>query len=392
VIHRDVSTANIIVSEDGKVKLTDFGLAKGSADLSVTESGGMVGSPYYISPEQVRSNTGCDQRSDIYSTGVVLYELLTGHRPFENESTFLLMQAHVQHVPQPPVERNPAIPIFISEAILKALAKKPTDRFQNAAEFLAALEGPAERSAPAPKVVAVQQPVAPPAPSHSYAAPIPPETIPSQPARARFFLPKSLQSPVAMATLGIGIVAAAVAPVFFYDFEEGKSRFANATPLSLPEPVRKDSAPATRPMGDIDPEALSSGPKELPILPVGNGGLTAKRQGSARKIIAPTVAAPPPKIMVWGDARASVAPKSEPVAAATPPLKPEPAAAVSRKIEEPPSLIATPAKATIEPTMPQPGTTVQRRGLFRRFANGVKALNPIRKDNAVQAAPVASIP
>ncbi|MEO5951490.1 MAG: serine/threonine-protein kinase, partial [Chloroflexia bacterium] len=160
VVHRDVSTANVIVNEQGQIKLTDFGLAKDKTDLNVTESGGMIGSPYYISPEQVRDASACDQRSDIYSTGVVLYELLTGTKPFESDSTFLLMQAHVQHSPQPPIERNAAIPQYISQAVLKALAKNPANRYQGAADFLIALEGPVEPPASSIHIPSVA-PVAP---------------------------------------------------------------------------------------------------------------------------------------------------------------------------------------------------------------------------------------
>ena len=377
VIHRDVSTANIIVNDEGRVKLTDFGLAKGPADLNVTDTGGMVGSPYYISPEQVRGGAATDQRSDIYSTGVVLYELLTGSRPFEAESAFSLMQAHVQHKPQAPIERNPAIPQFINEAVLKAMAKNPWERFQSAAEFLAALEGPVEKPMPLPEMDATPKPA--PAPlSHSYAAPLPPEEDP----KAKKPLPfrKIITSPAMGAVLGIGVVIAAVAPVMFYDFEAGRPRFSgpsrSASPTIAPLATAPDSKTATPPL------VLSPGPKELPTLPQGNGGINARRAAAKKASTAPLTPPPPPKIMVWGDARTAAPANPQPVAANTPSSAP-PAAAPVKKMEDPPALAPSLPKAAIEPTVPQPaGAIPQRRGLFRRLASGVRALNPNRKEQS----------
>jgi serine/threonine-protein kinase len=157
VIHRDVSPSNIVVNAQGRVKLTDFGLAKGLTDPNLTEMGGMYGSPFYVSPEQVRGAASVDHRSDIYSTAVVLYELVTGTRPFIAASGFLLMQAHVQQVPEPPIYRNSAIPQYLNAAILRAMAKNPDDRYQTSEEFLAAVDGP--QAAPAISPV-VARPVA----------------------------------------------------------------------------------------------------------------------------------------------------------------------------------------------------------------------------------------
>jgi hypothetical protein len=384
VIHRDVSTANIVVSEDGRVKLTDFGLAKGSADMNITESGGMVGSPYYISPEQVRGTAATDQRSDIYSTGVVLYELLTGARPFEAESTFLLMQSHVQMRAVAPIERNAAIPQFINDAIVKAMAKNPWDRFQTAAEFLTALEGPSEKrpqALPQMEMPTVAPPVpAPPQHSHSYAAPLPPEgdPEPKKVVRKGTFR-RVLASPVAGAVLGIGVVVAAVAPVVYYDFESGRPRFSDPPLRPLTTVASPADAPVV-PKAEAPAAPLIAGPKDLPVVPQGNGGFVQKRNNSARRVATqPTPPPPPPQIMVWGDARTSSRP--------TPPVASQPApttvveAPPVKKMEEPPVLPAAAPKAVIEPSLPQTSNTVQpRRGLLRRIASGVKALNPNRKE------------
>jgi serine/threonine-protein kinase len=387
VIHRDVSTGNIIVCEDGRVKLTDFGLAKGAADMNITESGGMVGSPYYISPEQVRGTAATDQRSDIYSTGVVLYELLTGTRPFEADSTFMLMQAHVQQKATPPIERNAAIPQFISEAVMKAMAKNPWERFQTTAEFLAALEGPVEKPLPLPQIE-TPPPPPPVQHSHSYAAPIPHEDAPVA-AKAKPPVPagamrRMLTSPAVAVVLGVGIVVATVGPVMYYDFESGRPRFSSAPKTEVaPTPDSSSKIPSA-----VEAPVLTSGPKEIPTEPKGNGGLTSRRFNASKKApLAPAPLAPPPKIVVWGDAKASTVTLAQP-----PPPSPVPVAAAPtpavKKIEEPPPVVpSTAPQALIEPTAPQPINNTPRRGLLRRFATGVRSLNPIRKDSAVAEKP-----
>jgi serine/threonine-protein kinase len=143
VIHRDVAPANIIVSKQGDIKLTDFGLAKRLTDARVSQSGAFVGSPHYMSPEQAKGDARADARSDIYSTGAVLYELVTGRRLFDSDSVFELLSAHVHQTPMPPIALEPTIPRALNDIILKALAKDPAARFQSAGEFQAALRSSA---------------------------------------------------------------------------------------------------------------------------------------------------------------------------------------------------------------------------------------------------------
>ena len=138
VIHRDISTANIMVTPLGVLKLTDFGLAKGSADVRVSRSGAPLGTLHYMSPEQVRG-AETDARSDIYSLGAVLYELTTGKRPFDGDSAFSIMANHIDKLPIAPIEIAEELPPSMNNAILRSLEKNPAQRFSSAEEFLCAL-------------------------------------------------------------------------------------------------------------------------------------------------------------------------------------------------------------------------------------------------------------
>jgi eukaryotic-like serine/threonine-protein kinase len=146
VIHRDIKPANIMVTPHGVVKLMDFGIAKSNLDPLVTRPGTTMGSMLYMSPEQVRG-TAVDARSDIYSVGVMLYELTAGRRPFEAESTFAILDAQLNAAPKPPVEVNPALPAALNDIILTALDKEPARRFQSAEAFRNALESIRSRPA-----------------------------------------------------------------------------------------------------------------------------------------------------------------------------------------------------------------------------------------------------
>ena len=138
IVHRDIKPANIIVTHTDSVKLTDFGIARSASDRNLTQTGLALGSLYYMSPEQVQAMPA-DQRSDIYSLGVTFYEMLTGRRPIEGGSEYAILTAHLSHVPPPPGSINPAVPIMLGAAVMKALAKNPAERFQTAAGFREAL-------------------------------------------------------------------------------------------------------------------------------------------------------------------------------------------------------------------------------------------------------------
>jgi len=136
VVHRDLKPGNIIIDRDGNVKILDFGLARSIETQGITATGIIIGTPQYMSPEQVQEKT-VDKRSDIYSLGVLLYEMLTGQLPFDGDSPLRVALRHVKEKPTEPQEINPKIPQVVSRVILKCLAKEKEDRYQSTDELFA---------------------------------------------------------------------------------------------------------------------------------------------------------------------------------------------------------------------------------------------------------------
>ena len=139
IIHRDIKPSNIMLSGKNQVKLLDFGLALPTLGPEFTRSGTRLGSLYYMSPEQVLGKK-LDARSDIYSTGVTLYQLLTARLPFEGDGEYAIATRHLNSRPEDPRALNPNISSQLSQIVLKSLAKSPDDRFQTALEFRAAFD------------------------------------------------------------------------------------------------------------------------------------------------------------------------------------------------------------------------------------------------------------
>jgi serine/threonine-protein kinase len=157
VTHRDIKPGNIMITARGIVKLMDFGIAKSANDVQLTRPGTTMGSAYYMSPEQVRGGA-IDGRSDIYSFGVMLYELLAGRKPFVSDSAFSLLNAHLNETPAPPIQVNSAISPELNDVVLRAMAKLPDERFQTAEQFLEALKA---QRAPRPAQIPQSEPEPP---------------------------------------------------------------------------------------------------------------------------------------------------------------------------------------------------------------------------------------
>ncbi|MBW7574008.1 Stk1 family PASTA domain-containing Ser/Thr kinase [Caproiciproducens faecalis] len=139
IVHRDIKPQNIMLLQDGTIKVTDFGIARFSRSETRTMTDKAIGSVHYIAPEQARGDL-TDEKADIYSVGVMLYEMITGRLPFEADSAVSVAIMQLQADPKPPKEINPSVPDGLEEITLKAMQKNPTQRYQSAAEMLRDIE------------------------------------------------------------------------------------------------------------------------------------------------------------------------------------------------------------------------------------------------------------
>lgn len=308
VVHRDIKPANMMLTAKGVVKLMDFGIAKAAADQKLTMTGTTMGSVYYMSPEQIQGAATLDGRADLYSVGVTLYELVTGKRPFDGESQYSIMAAHLEKAPVPPITLDPRLPQALNDAILMSVAKDPNARFQTAAAFRNALGAVAgliqAPTAPMaePLAAAVVAPVA--------AAPAgtpPPQAIAAPPKSKRWLW------------MTVGGVAAAAAIVCAIQFVPWKpTRAAAPAPQSATAQVQPqspapdvsaaatapptESAPAATPAqtsqsAPLQQTAVSKPPAQRPPTPASDSPAvvpTPRQQQPVQQAIAtPPVSAPP---------------------------------------------------------------------------------------------------
>ncbi len=139
IIHRDIKPHNILLTADGRAKVTDFGIARAASAATVTHTGTIVGSVHYFSPEQARGEV-TNEQSDLYSLGIILYEMVTGELPYDGESPISIALKHMNEQPTPPSVHNPSLPKNIEQVILRAINKSPEARYANAREFKQDLE------------------------------------------------------------------------------------------------------------------------------------------------------------------------------------------------------------------------------------------------------------
>ena len=187
IIHRDFKPQNVIVDDEGRAKVTDFGIARAGAS-DMTQTGSILGTAQYLSPEQAQGHA-VGARSDLYSIGIILYELLTGRVPFEAESAVTIALKQVSEAPVAPSEHNPRVTPELEAVVLRALAKEPRERFADADEFIAALDAAASRI-PSPRAIAAAEAAAAALPAAAAVgaagvmAPPPPSPPPVPPPRA----------------------------------------------------------------------------------------------------------------------------------------------------------------------------------------------------------------
>jgi eukaryotic-like serine/threonine-protein kinase len=214
IVHRDVKPQNVLLNADGEVKVTDFGIARSLDVEGVTQSGTVLGTSNYIAPEQA-TGQAADVRTDVYSLGVVLFELLTGELPFEGESFVAVAMQHVHEPPPSLLERRSDVPARVAHAVDRALEKDPDDRFQSMDELVAELEAYLEhRDGETTEDTLV--------------APVVPRRRPRRPA------PRRRRFPLVLVAVGAALLALALVGVLLVRDDDGSF----ASPGSGSEPVK----------------------------------------------------------------------------------------------------------------------------------------------------------
>ncbi len=373
IIHRDLKPSNMMILADGTVKLLDFGIAKFAQDRSMTKTGFLVGSLPYISPEQIEGLPDIDHRTDIYSLGITLYQLVTGKVPFEADSEYSLMRKHLQEMPVPPVQLMPDVPQGLNDIILTAIEKDRSRRFQTAAAMGAALRNLASTLG----VTAAAQPVAA-QPSAAWSPP--PQASPEQAwgmasapqprrhsSRAMYVVLGSL------VTIAVLVVAAMQLPRFFGTKADAPA--AVETP-AVPAPPPQTQAEEPAPQQEQTPAPAEPMQVEpLRPAPAAKAGSTEPR--SRQEAAASQPAAPRP---------APQAPAARPVREETQPSAAAPATPAPRPVSEQP---AAPAAAAPPQAAAPPADEQELAGLRERLmllgtrVNAAQAsLNRLKQEQA----------
>jgi serine/threonine protein kinase len=300
VVHRDVKPANMMLTSAGVVKLLDFGIAKATSDHGLTMTGTTLGSLYYMSPEQIQGVATLDGRTDLYSVGVSLYELVTGKRPFDGDSQYAIMAAHLERNPPPPVEVDPRLPQALSDVILMSVARSPDARFQSAAAFRNALGSETGAAAPAAQPAAA----VPPARPSPMGTPITPPAA-TEPRHRRGLW---------MALGAVAMAAAAIAMIQFGPWRGSKAApsIPAASGGTAATPVTPPAAPP--PAAPPAPEVAPSTPQPPATLPAPQISKPKPINTTAQKATA-TPSQPAPQT----PAPAPAVPQSTPAIPAAPP-------------------------------------------------------------------------
>jgi eukaryotic-like serine/threonine-protein kinase len=206
IVHRDVKPGNVMVQPTGSCKVLDFGIARAAAEAALTQDAAMLGSVPYMPPETALGHAA-DARSDIYSLGCVLYEMLTGELPFYGEVAAAVINQHVTAVPRPPIELEPAVPPAVNALVMEMLAKDPADRPQDAASVATALR--ASLAAPVPAARIAETALAPTVVAPRLQTPPPFEPPPPERQENRFPTGLVVAAVIVAVIVGVGVALAA---------------------------------------------------------------------------------------------------------------------------------------------------------------------------------------
>ena len=252
IVHRDVKPANLLVTPGRVVKITDFGIARAAEGMALTETGQVMGTPQYLSPEQARGSTATPA-SDVYSLGVVAFECLAGRRPFAAETPVATALAHLR---EPVPELPDDVPADLAGVVRRAMAKSPEDRFADATELAAALRNPAAAGAPATQVLTGVAPV-----PASATEPVP---VPAAAPTTR----SGRKLPWPWILLGVLVVAAIVAIALLAGGDEGEpdqptQPSASQQPSEQPTEQPTQSEPTPPPTSEASPSPTEDSTVEV---------------------------------------------------------------------------------------------------------------------------------
>jgi serine/threonine protein kinase len=282
VVHRDIKPGNMMLTPSGVLKLMDFGIAKMATDPKLTKTGLMVGSVYYMSPEQIEGKD-LDGRSDLYSLGITLYEIATGKRPFDGDSEYKIMAAHLKENPPPPRELDPSLPSDLNDIIMLAMEKDPAQRFQTAEAFQNALSAIGA------------QPPAVPQPKPQSLPPITPSPVVAAQRNNRLWYM------LAGSAATIAVIVAGVIEI---------PKYMHTGAASKPEAAQSVQAPAAVPQQSAAPQVTpTTAPEPTPVPPAAVSApvpdthaaqpvkTPAKPAATAQQLPAQQVAAQPPQVV-----------------------------------------------------------------------------------------------
>ncbi|MGH2640969.1 MAG: protein kinase domain-containing protein [Actinomycetota bacterium] len=277
IVHRDVKPANVMLTGDGRIKVMDLGIARGLDGEDITRTSSILGTAGYVSPEQARGEP-VDHRSDIYSLGCVLYEMLTGRQPFDGDNPVAVAYQHVHDAPTPPSSLEPSVPPALEAVVLRAMEKDPAARYQSVVDMTAALE---DRTEPVPPVDPTRPlPVAIPATSAA-GGDIPTAPTDGLPRRADRPPPRRRLVPLLIAAVALALLGGLAFALFGgEDPPDGATRSpspsASSSPTDSPSPSSSSPSASPTPPPDDPVNAAVTALQDVVAEGVAEGRISEK--------------------------------------------------------------------------------------------------------------------